>query len=277
METVIEPTKSYFRINWREIAAYRDLLLLLAKRDITVTYKQTLLGPLWFVIQPVITASVFTVIFGRVAKLSTDGIPHFVFYMSGTIIWNYFTAVISQSGNSLIGNAGLLSKVYFPRLIIPFSAVVSNLAHFLMNLLIFVVIYLNFYSKGAALQPSWWLLLLPLLVAYTALVGVGFGLWVAALTTKYRDMRVALPFILQIWMYVTPIVYPASSVIEPIYKAFLWLNPLTVAVELNRFLFTGISSIRLATLGQGVVVAVIVFCSGLILFNRVQRNFVDTV
>ncbi|MGI5868122.1 MAG: ABC transporter permease [Kiritimatiellia bacterium] len=277
METIIEPTQSLFRINWREIREYRDLLVLLARRDITVVYKQTILGPVWFFIQPIITALVFTVIFGKVAKISTGGIPHFVFYMSGTVMWNYFSSVLNGSASSLVGNAGLFSKVYFPRLIVPFSSVLSNFAHFLLNMAIFVAFYLYFYFTGAPLQPTWWILMLPLLILYTALTGLGFGLWVAALTTKYRDMRFALPFILQMWMYATPIVYPASGVVEPVYRWILWANPMSAAVELNRFFFTGVSSISLMPVLVGVAVMAFVLVSGVVVFNWVQRNFVDTI
>ncbi len=277
MTTIIEPTKSYLSIKWKEIFEYRDLLVLLAKRDITVVYKQTILGPIWFLIQPIITALVFTVIFGRIAKIATGGIPHFVFYMSGTVMWNYFSSVLNNSATSLVGNANLLSKVYFPRLIVPFASVLSNFVHFLLNMAIFVVFYLYFYFTGASLQPSWWILALPLLIVYTALTGLGFGLWVAALTTKYRDMRFALPFILQMWMYATPIVYPASSVTNPVFRMILWTNPMSVAVELNRYLFTGISSVSLIPVLIGVSVTTLVLVSGVIVFNRVQRNFVDTI
>lgn len=277
METVIEPSKSLFRINWREVVEYRDLLILLARRDITVVYKQTILGPLWFVIQPVVMSIVFAVIFGRVAKIPTDGMPRLVFYMGGMVLWNYFSAVLNNSGTSLIGNANLLAKVYFPRMVIPLSAVVSNLAHLLLNLGVFVAFYVYYYAKGAAIHPTWWILALPLLVAYTALVGLGFGLWVAALTTKYRDMRHALPFVLQIWMYATPIVYPASGVVDPLFRAVLWANPMSVAVELNRYIFTGANSLAFGTVLQGVAVTAAVLFSGIVVFNRVQRNFVDTI
>lgn len=277
MITIIEPTKSYLSIKWKEIFDYRDLLLLLAKRDITVVYKQTILGPVWFLIQPIITTVVFTVIFGRVAKIATGGIPHFVFYMSGTVMWNYFSSVLNNSATSLIGNSNLLSKVYFPRLIIPFASVLSNFAHFLLNMVMFIAFYLYFYFTGASLQPSWWILALPLVIIYTALTGLGFGLWVAALTTKYRDLRFALPFILQMWMYATPIVYPASGVSDPVFRMILWANPMSVAVELNRYVFTGISSVSLVPVLIGISVTTVILITGLIFFNRVQRNFVDTV
>ncbi len=277
MITVIESDRSYFNIRWREILEYRDLLWFLAKRDITIVYKQTILGPAWFFIQPIIMSIVFTVIFGRVAKIGTEGIPHFVFYMSGLVVWNYFNAVLGSSAASLVGNAGLLSKVYFPRLIIPFSAVLSNFAHFLLNMAIFVVIYLYFFINGANFSPSWWLLALPLVIIYTALVGLGFGLWVAALTTKYRDLRFALPFVLQIWLYATPVIYPASGVVQPVLRTLMWANPVSVAVELNRYLFTGVGGFGLDSILLGLGVTAVVLTSGLFVFNYVQRTFVDSV
>ncbi len=277
MITVIEPTKSFIKINWREIAEYRDLLFMLAKRDITVVYKQTVLGPLWFLIQPIVTAVVFTVIFGHVAKIKTGGIPYFVFYMSGTVMWNYFAGVLNNSATSLIGSTHLLSKVYFPRLIVPFASVVSNLAHLGLNTLILVVFCVYYYFAGGAISPSPVLLALPLVVFYTALVGLGFGLWVAAATTKYRDLRFALPFILQMWMYATPIVYPASGVVKPAYRFIMWLNPMSVSVELNRWMFTGVNNVEPMAILIGVASTALVLASGLYLFNRVQCNFVDTV
>lgn len=276
-KTVIQSNTPWWRIDWRDLVEYRDLLWLLAKRDVTVVYKQTILGPLWFFIQPLITSLVFTVIFGRVAKISTDGIPHFVFYMSGTVIWTYFTGVLNNSGSSLVGSASLLSKVYFPRLIIPLAAVVSNLAFFLLNLAIYVVVYLYFVFSGAALQPTWWLLALPLLVFYTAMAGLGVGLWVAAATTKYRDLRFALPFLLQMWMYATPIVYPASGVVEPGYRIILWINPVSVAVESVRHMFTGVSALTPQSFVIALAITLCTLVSGLFIFNKVQRNFVDTV
>lgn len=278
MTTIIEPTQSLFKINWREIVEYRDLLVLLAKRDVTIVYKQTVLGPGWFFIQPIITAVVFTVIFGKVAKIATGGIPHFVFYMSGTVIWNYFNAVLSNCGNSLVGNSNLLAKVYFPRLVMPLSSVLSNLVHLALNLLIFIMFYVYYYlAPGSTLHPSLWLFALPLLVLYTAAVGMGFGLWVAALTTKYRDLRFALPFVLQMWMYATPIVYPASGVVNPLYRTIMWTNPVSIAVEANRFMFTGQSVLNATAIFIGLGVTTFILFSGIIAFNKVQHNFVDTM
>lgn len=277
MTTIIEPTKSLFKINWREIVDYRDLLVLLAKRDITIVYKQTVLGPLWFLIQPIITAVVFTVIFGNVAKIPTGGVPHFVFYMSGIVIWNYFQGILNGSGTTFVANSDMFAKVYFPRLVAPLSTVVSNLPYLLLNMLIFVVFYIYYAFRGFALHPSIWLLAMPLLILYTAAVGLGFGLWVAALTTKYRDLRFALPFVLQIWMYATPIVYPASGVVNPLYRMIMWTNPVSIAVESNRLMFTGQSVLNATAICIGLGVTAFILFSGIIAFNKVQRNFVDTM
>lgn len=277
MTTIIEPTKSLFKINWREIVDYRDLLVLLAMRDVTIVYKQTVLGPLWFLIQPIITAVVFTVIFGNVAKISTGGVPHFVFYMSGIVIWNYFQGILNGSGTTFVANSDMFAKVYFPRLVAPLSTVVSNLPYLLLNMLIFVVFYIYYAFSGFELHPSLWLLAMPLLIIYTAAVGLGFGLWVAALTTKYRDLRFALPFVLQIWMYATPIVYPASGVVNPLYRTIMWTNPVSIAVEFNRLMFTGQSVLNATAIGIGLCVTAFILFSGIIAFNKIQRNFVDTM
>ena len=275
--TVIEPSRSYFNIAWKEVFAYYELLFLLAKRDVTVIYKQTILGPFWFFVQPILSAGIFSVIFGMVAKIPTDGIPPFVFYMTGTIMWNYFSAVLNACAMSLFGNSALLSKVYFPRLIMPFSALLSNLVFLLLNFCVFGLVYGWSLFHGAPMHPSWSLLALPLVVLYTAFLGLGFGLWVAALTTKYRDMRFVLQFVLQLWMYLTPIIYPASIVANAWYRWLVWCNPVSIAIETTRYMFTGQGQVGLVPILMGVCITALVTFSGLIVFNRVQRNFVDTI
>ncbi len=276
--THIHANQAWWTINWREIVEYRDLLWMLISRDLTAVYKQTILGPLWFIIQPLITTLVFTVIFGQVANVSTDGIPKIVFYMSGTVLWNYFAGCMTQGANSLVSNTNVLSKVYFPRLIIPLSGVLSNLAHFALNLVMFLGFYFYFlFFTASSMQPRWELALLPLLVLQCALIGLGVGLWVAALTTKYRDLRFALPFLTQIWMYATPIVWPASLVVRPSMKILLWSNPLSFIVECARWMFTGTGTITLLAATASVTITLLLLISGLLIFNRVQRNFVDTI
>lgn len=277
---IIQPTKNFFKINIKEMIEYRDLLMLLVKRDLTVIYKQTILGPLWFLIQPLITTVVFTIIFGKVANISTDGLPHMIFYMSGIVVWNYAQGVMNTAGNSLATNSAMLSKVYFPRLIIPLSGVISNLVYLGLNMLMFLAFYLYYYftQTGAnQFAPTWALFGFPVLILYTAIVGLGVGLWIAAITTKYRDFRFMLPFIVQVWMYATPIIYPASVVSNPIYKAIIWANPVSVAVELNRYMFTGQTTLTFSGIIIGCVSTLVIFIFGLALFNKVQKNFVDVI
>jgi lipopolysaccharide transport system permease protein len=276
-KTIIKANTQWWYFDWREIVEYRDLLMLLVKRDLTAIYKQTILGPLWFVIQPLLTTVVFTIIFGTVANIPTDGVPHFIFYMSGTIFWNYFQGVLNHGAGSLVANTNLLSKVYFPRLIIPLSGVFTNLAQLALNFVLFLGFYGWFMFRGSEMSPNDWLFLLPLLILQCGLLGLGFGLWVSAMTIKYRDLRFALPFLIQLWMYATPIVYPASIVVKPSLKLLLWLNPMTAVVEFSRHAFTGKGSADISGLGLSWAVTLLVLISGLFLFNKVQRTFVDTI
>ena len=277
-KTIIKANRSWLSIDWKELWEYRDLLRMLVQRDLTAVYKQTLLGPLWFVIQPLLTTVVFTIIFGRVAGVSTDGIPHFVFYMCGTVLWNYFAGCMTQSGNSLVNNMSVLAKVYFPRLVVPLSAVFTNFAHFVLNLVMLLGFYVYFlFFTDSGMAPGWGLLAFPLLVVQCALLGLAVGLWVAGLTTKYRDLRFALTFLTQIWMYATPIVWPASLVVRPGMKVLLWLNPMSFVVECARWMFTGTGTVTAAGAAASIGMTAVLLTSGLFLFNRVQRTFVDTL
>ena len=277
-KTIIQANTPWWHIPFGELVEYRDLLRMLILRDLSTIYKQTILGPLWFFIQPFVMTVVFTIIFGKVARIATGGIPHFVFYMSGTVVWNYFQGVLNTSANCLLSNAGLYSKVYFPRLIIPLSGVFTNLVLLCLNAIMFVGFYLYFLSRpGTPMHPGWALLLVPVLVAHTAMAGLGFGLWVSGLTTKYRDLKFALPMILQMWMYATPIVYPSSGVANPLFKTILFLNPMTAIVEFTRYAFTGLNPIQPEALFLSWGVTILVLLSGLVFFNKVQRTFVDTI
>lgn len=276
-KSIIKAGAPWWRIDFREIWEYRDLLMLLVKRDLTAIYKQTVLGPLWFIIQPLLTTIVFTIIFGAVANIPTEGVPHFIFYMSGTVFWNFFSGVLNHGAGALVGNTNVLTKVYFPRLIIPLSGVFINLAHLALNLVLFLGFYFWFLLRGSEMHPNGWLWLLPASVLQCGLMGLGFGLWVSAMTIKYRDLRFALPFLIQLWMYATPIVYPASLVVKPGLKLLLWLNPMTAVVEFSRYGFTGQGSVDLMGLGLSWGVTTLVLVSGVFLFNKVQRNFVDTI
>ncbi|WFB35681.1 ABC transporter permease [Kiritimatiellota bacterium B12222] len=275
--TIIRANSPWWKINFHEIFEYRDLLMLIVKRDLTAVYKQTILGPLWFVIQPLITTIVFTVIFGNIAKIDVGDTPHFIFYMSGLVFWNYFNNILNHGANALVSNSSLMRKVYFPRLIIPLSGVITQLAHLALNFVTFIAFYVWYLSQGAGLEPNKWLFLIPILIFQCALMGMGFGLWISSMTIKYRDLRFALPFLSQLWMYATPIVYPASLVVTPLYKKILWLNPMTAVVETARYGFTGQHKPILSGIGLSWVVTLTVLLSGVMLFNRVQRTFVDTV
>jgi lipopolysaccharide transport system permease protein len=275
--TRIRADQPWWKIDWHEILEYRDLIWLLVQRDFASVYKQTVLGPLWFVVQPLATTVVFTVVFGRIAQIGTDGIPPFVFYMSGTVLWNYFAGCMNGASNSLIGNASLFQKVYFPRLIISISQVFSQLLYFLFNMAVFLSFYFYYlFLTDARIHPSWWILALPLLVAQSAIVGTGVGLWLSALTVKYRDLRFMMAFLTQLWMYATPIIYPASKIPER-WRWWISLNPMASVVEFNRFAFFGVASLTKSEFLCGVASGIFLLVTGVLVFNRVQRNFVDTV
>jgi homopolymeric O-antigen transport system permease protein len=276
--THIKANKSWFQIDWQEIWEYRDLLGMLVKRDLTAVYKQTILGPLWFVIQPLVNTIIFTIIFGQVAKVPTDGMPQFMFYMTGTIMWTYFSGCMTQAGNSLIANMNVLKKVYFPRMVMPLSSVVTNLAHLGVNFLMFLGFYIYFLAApNTAISPQGTILLFPLLVVYCALLGLAIGVWIAAMTTKYRDLSFALPFLTQVWMYMTPIVWPSSEVHHPVLRVCMWLNPMAFVVESCRSMFLGTDAVTWQAGAMSVGMTSVLLVSGILLFNRVQRTFVDTI
>jgi lipopolysaccharide transport system permease protein len=277
IRTHIKSNQSWLSIDWKEIWEYKDLLWLMVWRNVTTVYKQSILGPLWFVIQPLATTVVFTVVFGQIARIGTDGIPPFVFYMSGTVLWNYFAGCINSGSGSLVGNAGLFQKVYFPRLIVPISSLFSQMIYFLVNLLVFVgfyFYYLFFFETG--IHPTLWILALPVLVLQSAIVGMGVGLWLSALTVKYRDVSFLLPFLTQLWMYATPIIYPASSVPEK-WRSLYYLNPMASVVEFNRFAFFGVGTLTKEIFLFGIGSGLFILITGLLMFNRSQRTFVDIV
>jgi lipopolysaccharide transport system permease protein len=277
MTQVIRADRRWWRIDGRELWEYRDLLWFMVLRDFSAVYKQTVLGPLWFVLQPLMTTLVFTVVFGNIAKISTDGIPPLLFYMNGMVLWNYFQSVMNGVSGSLIGNANVLGKVYFPRLIPSLSLVVSNLAQLGLNLLLFLGFYLYYlFLTPANLHPKLWIVAFPLLVLHCATVGLGVGLWLSALTVKYRDLRLALPFVAQLWMYATPIVYPAS-IVSASWRWVLVANPMAGVVEFNRFAFLGVGAVNRDILLGGFLGGTLLLVSGLFAFNKVQRTFVDTI
>jgi len=279
-ELVIQPSSGLLRIDWHGLMHYRDLLFILVRRDFLAQYKQTVLGPLWFIIQPLFTTLVFTVIFGNVAKIPTDGVPPMLFYLCGMCVWNYFSSCSNITANTFIINANLFGKVYFPRLIVPLSVVVSRLIAFGIQLgtfLVFLIYYHYFTVSGEALHVSLpWLAAMPALVLQSAALGLGVGLWISALTTKYRDLAHLATFLTQLWMYATPVVYPISQIPER-WRWLAALNPMTGIVEAFRKAFLGAGDASPYLLGMSACVTLLVLLTGVILFSRAEKTFVDTV
>ena len=279
-EVVIGPEKKWRFVDWKEIFQYRDLLYLLVKRELVAKYKQTVLGPLWYVVQPLMTTAVFAIVFGKLTKISTQGLPPILFYLCGLLPWGYFAQCLNTTSQTLIGNVYLFGKVYFPRLVVPLAAVLSNLLIFMIQLVTFLVFYGYFllfrHPSGPDLAPSATLLVLPLLVLETACLSLGVGLWISSLTIKYRDFQHLLGFLTQLWMYATPIIYP-SEVIPNSWRPFLYLNPLAPIVELFRYSFFGVGVVSLSQLITSCFITAVFLVSGILVFNRVERTFVDTV
>ena len=275
---VITPNRGWFDLNLYEIWRYRDLLWIFVKRDFTTFYKQTILGPLWFFIQPLISTIVFTVIFNRVAGIPTDEIPPFLFYMSGIIAWNYFSSCLTSTSGTFTTNAGLFGKVYFPRVIVPLSTVVSGLFRFGVQLLMFLGFYFYYLKSGKyQINPSVQILLfLPILIIQMAMLGQGLGMIISSLTTKYRDLNYLVSFGTQLMMYASPIVYPLSVVPEN-YKLYILANPMTPVIEGFRQAFIGKGILEINLLIYSTVFSLITFLIGLLVFNKIEKNFIDTV
>ena len=275
---VITPNRGWFDLNLYEIWRYRDLLWIFVKRDFTTFYKQTILGPIWFFIQPLISTVVFTVIFNRVAGIPTDEIPPFLFYMSGIIAWNYFSSCLTSTSGTFTTNAGLFGKVYFPRVIVPLSTVVSGLFRFGVQLLMFLGFYFYYLNLGRyEINPSVQILLfLPILIIQMAMLGQGLGMIISSLTTKYRDLNYLVSFGTQLMMYASPIVYPLSVVPEN-YKLYILANPMTPVIEGFRQAFIGKGIMEINLLIYSTVFSLITFLIGLLVFNKIEKNFIDTV
>ena len=278
-EILIQPSRGFRFLDVRELYAYRDLLRLLVWRDFVTRYKQTLLGPLWHIFQPLLTTVIFTVVFSIVAKLPTDGLPPTLFYLCGLLAWNYFSQTFTSTSSTLTANAGLFGKVYFPRLIVPLSAVVSNVISFLIQLgsfLVVLVIYRLTHPEVSA-GPRWEaILLLPLVLLHLATFGLGVGLWLAALTAKFRDFAVLSGFLLQLWLSVTPVIVPLAGVPSE-YHFIVGLNPVTIPVECMRYLLLGVGWINPSLLIVSIASTLVTVISGIFVFRQVERTFVDVV
>ena len=274
--SVIKPVSGWFDIHLSEIWRYRDLIMLFVRRDFVSVYKQTILGPLWFLIQPLFTTLVFTVIFGKVAKIPTDGLPPVIFYMSGIVFWNYFSGCLDKTSNTFVGNAGIFGKVWFPRLTVPLSIVISNLITFGIQFSLFLCFYFYFFFKGAAIFPKTLILMTPFLILQMAALGLGLGIIVSSMTTKYRDLRYLVGFGVQLWMYATPIVYPTSQI--PLkYQWVIALNPMAPVIEAFRYAFLGAGTVQPWQMGLSIATTLIILTIGIILFSRIEKSFMDTV
>jgi lipopolysaccharide transport system permease protein len=273
----IEPQRGLLDLRLGELWQYRDLVLLFVRRDFVSAYKQTILGPLWYLIQPLLTTITFTFIFGRVASLPTDGLPPFLFYMSGTVVWSYFAACLTKTSETFVQNANLFGKVYFPRLAVPVSILISNLVTFLVQFAMFLGFVIFFALQGVSIQPDWlWIALSPLLMLIMAGLGLGSGIIVSSLTTKYRDLRFLVQFGVQLLMFATPVIYPVSSIPQQ-YQWIVLINPMTPIIEGFRVAYLGEGSVNMLQLAYSLGFMLVVLFVGSVIFNRVEQTFMDTV
>jgi lipopolysaccharide transport system permease protein len=276
-DLVIKPKNKWYQLDLMAIWHYRDLLFLLVRRDFVSVYKQTILGPLWLFIQPVITTLTFTIIFGNIAHISTDGMPPMLFYLAGITLWTYFSDCLNKTSNTFVANASVFGKVYFPRLVMPLSVLVSNLVKLGIQMLLFIITWGYFLIKGAAFQPHYaYLLFVPLLILLMAGLGLGFGILISSLTTKYRDLTFLVGFGVQLMMYASPIVYPLSTVPEK-YKTILLLNPITSIIEGFKFIFLGTGQWNWMFLLYSTIVMIVLLLISLLVFKKVEKTFMDTV
>lgn len=272
----IKPRKRWLDLDIKNIWKYRDLIYMYVKRDIITMYKQTILGPLWFVIQPIFTTIMYMFVFGGLAGISTDGAPQPLFYLSGIMLWNYFSTTFSLTSNVFISNAGIFGKVYFPRLVVPLAGITSNLIKMLIQLVLFIIVYIYYLHTGADLHVNWTIVLFPFLVFLIAFHSMSWGMIISSMTTKYRDLRQLVGFGVQLFMYATPVIYPLSAAPGK-YKDLIALNPLTPIFEAFKYSCMGCGSLDWGGLLYSTIFMLVTLFFAVIIFNRVERNFMDTV
>ncbi len=275
-DMLIQPKSKLLDLKIKDVWHYRDLLFLLVRRDFVSFYKQTVLGPVWFFIQPLFTTIIFTFVFGGLAKISTDGLPQPLFYMAGITAWNYFAECLTKTSTVFKDNSNVFGKVYFPRLVMPLSIVMSNLIRFGVQMLMFLILLGVYAYNGASFHITWYILLFPLLIVQMALLGLGSGMIISALTTKYRDLAFLVTFGVQLLMYATTVIYPLSAAPAK-YKFLISLNPMTAIIETFRLGFLGKGDFTWMSLGLSLINTLILTLSGMIIFNKVEKNFIDTV
>ena len=276
-ETVITPRDRLLAIDWKELWRYRDMFVLFVERNFRTAYKQTILGPLWFIITPVLSVIVYATVFGGIANIPTDGIPPILFYLLGISVWGYFSSCVSATSNSFVTNADIFGKVYFPRIIMPLVAVTTNLLTFAIQLAIFAAFYVYYAATGTSLVIHWQVVLFPLLILLLALMAVGFGMIFSSMTTKYRDLQIMLAKIISLWVYITPVIYPLSLVTNEKLHMAMSLNPVTPVMEAIKYSLLGQGQFSWLWLGYSAAFTLVLLIFGLMLFNKVQKSFMDTV
>ena len=276
--TDIKPKNRLFDVDFKELWHYRDLCALFVKRNVITQYKQTILGPLWYLVQPLMTTVMYMVVFGGIAKIPTDGLPQPLFYLAGICMWQYFSDCLSKTSNTFVDNAGIFGKVYFPRLVVPLSNVMSNLVRFGIQLGLFFAVYL-YYQLFTPVQihTNWYALLLPFLVLLLAGLALGFGILFSSMTTKYRDLQLLLSFFVSLWMYATPVIYPLSTITNEKLRLVMSLNPLTGIIEAFKYGILGVGQFSWSMLAYSFGFMLLLLALGIVVFNKVQRSFMDTV
>lgn len=275
--TIITPKDRLLAIDWPEVWRYRDMYALFVERSFKTAYKQTVLGPLWFIITPVLSVIVYVAVFGGIANIPTDGVPPILFYLLGISVWSYFAACLTQTSNSFVDNADIFGKVYFPRIIMPLVAVTVQALYVLIQLLIFVAFYIYYACTGTELAIHWQVLLFPVLMLMLALMAVGVGMIVSSMTTKYRDIQLVFAKVISLWVYITPVIYPLSMVTNENLHLMMSLNPVTPVMEAVKYSLLGVGQFSWAWLGYSAAMTAVLVVIGLMMFNKVQKSFMDTV
>lgn len=273
----ITPKDRLLALDWKEIWRYRDMFALFVERNFRTAYKQTILGPLWFIITPVLSVIVYVTVFGGIANIPTDGVPPILFYLLGISVWGYFSSCLSATSNSFVTNADIFGKVYFPRIIMPLVAVTTNMLSFAIQLAIFAAFYIYYVATGTELTIHWQIVLFPILILLLAFMSVGFGMIFSSMTTKYRDLQIMLAKIISLWVYVTPVIYPLSMVTNEKLHLAMSLNPVTPIMEAIKYSLLGAGQFSWLWLGYSALFTLLLLIFGLMMFNKVQKSFMDTV
>jgi lipopolysaccharide transport system permease protein len=278
-DLILEPKTKWYSLGLSQIFRFKDLLLLFVRRDFVSIYKQTILGPIWFFIQPIITAITYAIIFGMLANISTEGIPPILFYMCGITLWNYFSDTLVKTSETFTANSSIFGKVYFPRMVVPLSVVLSNIVKFGIQFLLFIAVWVYYLITSNTLHPNFTILLVPFLILLMGFLGLGFGIIITSMTTKYRDLKFLISFGVQLLMYASPIVFPLSLVTEkyPQYKLLILANPITSIIETFKYAFLGVGEFNWFYLGYSFLFTIVLFFIGIVVFNKVEKSFMDTV